>query len=93
MTTTQRLKKKLLPVEIVLFNYILIKLLENPTKWYLAYLTLQTVGSKASWQAENLPITSTTEGNSLYSHMLKKIQKKLRNNNSGGVEWASDMHY
>lgn len=44
--------------------------IENPTKWHLAYLTLQTVGSKASWQAENLPITSTTERNSL----LKKKQ-------------------
>lgn len=43
-----KVEKKLLLVEIVLFNCILIKLLENPTKWYLAYLTLQTVGSKAS---------------------------------------------
>lgn len=71
-----KVEKKPLLVEIVLFNCILIKLLENPTKWYLAYLTLQTVGSKASWQAENLPITSTTERNSLYSHMLKKKSPK-----------------
>lgn len=73
---TQRLKKrcclwKLCPSTVFLSN----NAQKNPAKWYLPYLALETVGSKASWQAENLPIISITEKNSLYSHMLKKQNK------------------